>query len=72
VSLLATARLALENLTTGLCLSMLGTNVWFVVGFGITGGLFVDGLLVSAHNGETPHPAGGHGIASHTAVGLTS
>ncbi|GGK83300.1 hypothetical protein GCM10009067_39420 [Haloarcula sebkhae] len=33
--LFAAVWLALEDLTTGLRLSVLGTNVWLVVGFGI-------------------------------------
>ena len=54
---------ALKNLAAFLCLSMLGTNVWLVVGFGICR-LFVDGLLVSAHDRETPHPSGEHKIGT--------
>jgi len=60
----ATPATALKDLATGLCLSMLGTNVWLVIGFGIIGLLFVDGLLVSAHDRETPHPSGEHKIGT--------
>jgi hypothetical protein len=60
----ATSATALKDFAAFLCLSMLGTDVLLVVGFGITGRLFVDGLLVSAHDREIPRPAGGHKIGS--------
>jgi hypothetical protein len=47
----------LKHLATRLCLPVLGTNIWSVVGFGAWR-LFVDGLLFGAHVRETPHPPG--------------
>jgi hypothetical protein len=49
---------ALKDVATGLCLSMLGTNSWVLVGFALWR-LFVDGLLFGAHIQERLSPVRG-------------